>query len=165
MKTKDMELFSEVLHEVEKIVMPLALSPLLVPRLQLPFLWVSSSSGSRALRRVSSGDFETLLRRSCGFDRLRVHDKARVKPSLGLYPFGQWRHAHPVGLRHAPSFQQSVFQGVVQVTPMLSRNGFSGKKFVDSLALSVPRFPGNELEGILVNAGPSYSGNELKGPW
>ena len=52
MKTKDMELFSEVLHEVEKIDMSPALSLLRLPRLQLLSAFSPSSLPPQQLPSV-----------------------------------------------------------------------------------------------------------------
>ena len=90
--------------------------------------------------RVSSVLLRTQCRQCHGFRR--------------LHPSCVRRHAHPVGLRHAPSFQQFGFQ----VPWVFSGNGFSGSM------IGKAGSAGTEMEGIsVVTAGLRGSGIEIDG--
>ena len=139
-KTKGTELLAELLLVVEKIVAPPALSPLPSPRLRLQSAPSPSPLPLQQLPSVllqpvlvSLGIF-FVLGPEHSVDVLVVtwyhpFDSSAVlfvfvfmiqgqgEALPGLYPSGVRRHAHPVGLRHAPSFQpsfESSFKSVCQ---------------------------------------------------
>ena len=72
-----------------------------------------------------------------------------------LYPSRTRRHAHPVGLRHSPSFQQFGFR-VLRESPgklfsgsLIDQGGFVNSGMRDS---------GSEIDGLLSKFGTSPSG-------
>ena len=79
---------------------------------------------------------------------------------FGLYPSRTRRHAHPVGLRHAPSFQQFGFRVLCESPGKL----FSGS-LIDQAGFvnSGMRGSGSEIDGLLSKFGTSPSGMVIDG--
>ena len=83
---------------------------------------------------------------------------------FGLHPSGARGHAHPVGLRHAPSYQQFGFQ----VLRVFSGNGFSGSMiekagFAGTSVNAGLRDSGIEIDGLLSKFDAGCSGMVLDG--
>ena len=81
------------------------------------------------------------------------------KAQFGLYPSRTRRHAHPVGSRHAPSFQQFEFRVLRESPGNLSGSLIDQTAFVNSGM----RDSGSEIDGLFSKFGTSPSGLVLDG--